>query len=52
MRFVIKNTDITDLPAGVGIERRVIQNDLALFIGIQDLYTLTVLYYRKNFATF
>src|SRR4051794_39289081 len=52
MRFVIKNADVADLAAGVGIEGRVIKNHLALFIGIQDLYTLTVLYYRKNFTAF
>src|SRR5579863_5282813 len=46
----IKPSPISDLPAGLSVERRVIENDLALFASLEFLHALPVANDRQHFA--
>src|SRR3954447_19461400 len=47
---VAEDADIADLPAGVSVKRRVIEDDLALFSGCEFRYALTIFDDGKHFA--
>src|SRR5208282_5183708 len=46
----VKPTLIAHLPAGVGVERRVIKNDFARFAGLEFVRALSVMNDRQYFA--
>src|SRR5579859_1637173 len=47
---IAEHSDIADLTAGVGVERRVIEDDLAFFAGFQFGNALTIFYDSEHFA--
>jgi len=48
----VKRAAVTNLPSGFGIKRRVVEDDLAFFPGLQFLHALAVPDDRQHFAAF